>query len=169
MIYTQVLNRGGKGVKSPVDDMNTVVAILGDFDATFPDLKGLPHDADRVPGRDLANVVASCLRQGGLAIVGPECEEPFFAVRCGSGREQVKVLCYIYKPKAGVWVVEAGWRQRVLDRLRGRGKPQGLNAVLASLHEGLMREPRVREMRWFAKLPADPFGEVEFRLGPFSN
>jgi hypothetical protein len=149
--------------------MNTVVAIRGDFDATFPDLKGLPHDADRVPGRDLANVVANCLRRGGLAIVGPEYEEPFFAVRCGSGREQIEVLCYIYEPKAGVWVVEAGWREGFLDRLRGRGKPQGLNTVLTSLHEGLLGEPRVREMRWFGRLPADPFGEVEFGLGPFSD
>jgi hypothetical protein len=149
--------------------MNTVVAIRGDFDATFPDLKGLPDDADRVPGRALANVVANCLRQGGLAVAGPEYEEPFFAVRCGSGREQIEVLCYIYEPKAGVWVVEAGWRQGFLDRLRGRGKPQCLNTVLASLHEGLMGEPRVREIRWFAKLPVDPFGEVDFRLGPFSD
>ena len=149
--------------------MNTVVAIRGDFDATFPDLKGLPDDADRVPGRDLADVVANCLRQCGLATVGPEYEEPFFAVRCGSGREQIEVLCYIHEPKRGVWVVEAGWRQGLLDRLRGRGKPQDLDALLGSLHEGLMREPRVREMRWFTKLPADPFGEVSFGLGPFSD
>jgi hypothetical protein len=149
--------------------MNTVVAIRGDFDATFPDLKGLPDEADRVPGRDLADVVASCLRRDGLAIVGPEYEEPFFAVRCGSGREEIEVLCYIHEPKAGVWVVEAGWRPGLLDRLRGRGKPQGLNALLVSLYEGLLREPRVHEMRWFATLPADPFGEVEFGVGPFSD
>ena len=149
--------------------MNTVVAIRGEFDATFPDLKGLSHDADRDPGRDLANVVANCLRQGGLAIVGPEYEEPFFVVRCGSGREQVEVFRYIYEPKGGVWVVETGWRQTFLARLLGRGRPQSLNTVLVSLHEGLEREPRVREMRWFTTLPAKPFGQVEFGLGPFSG
>jgi hypothetical protein len=149
--------------------MNTVVAIRGDFDARFPDLKGLSRNADRVPGRELANLVAKWLRQGGLAIEGPEYEEPFFTLRHGMGRDRIEVLCYIYAPKAEVWVVEATWRQGFLSRLFGRGEPQGLNPLLVALHEGLMQEPKVREMRWFATLPADPYGQVAFGLGPFSG
>jgi hypothetical protein len=56
--------------------MSTVVATRGDFDARFPDLKGLPHGADRVPGRELANLVAKWLRQGRLAVERPEPKSP---------------------------------------------------------------------------------------------
>ncbi len=56
--------------------MNTVVAIRGHFDARFPDLKGLPRGADRVPGRDLANLVAKWLRRGRLAVERPELKCP---------------------------------------------------------------------------------------------
>ncbi len=147
--------------------MNTIVAIRGDFDAGFPDLKALPRDVDRVPGRELADLVARWLRQGGLVVEGPEYAEPFFILRHGGGREQIEVLCSIYDPQAGVWVVEATGRRGLLSRLLGRGQPPALSGVLAALHEGLGREPRVREMRWFARLPADPFGPVAFGSGPF--
>ena len=39
--------------------IRTAAALLGDFDPAFPDERGLGPDDDRVPGRDLAELVAA--------------------------------------------------------------------------------------------------------------
>ncbi len=149
--------------------MNSCVALRGEFDARFPDLKGLARDADRIPGRELAEIVSRGLRQAGIAIAGPVCEEPFFTLRCEAGGQTITLLCYLYAPDTGTWVVEAPQHQGFLSRLLRRPRTEGLRRVLEALHQTLLREPRVREMRWFAELPVEPFGKMPYGVGPFAG
>src|SRR5262249_12047543 len=97
---------------------------------------------------------------------GPFNEEPFFTLRCRVGERRFKILCYIYEPGAGVWVVECpptlGW----LARLRGRREEVELSRVVGALHESLQQDARVHEMRWFHKLQASPFSAGAFGATP---
>jgi hypothetical protein len=146
-----------------------VVALRGDFDARFPDLRGASPNEDRVPGRDLAECVLDGLRRRQIETAGPFYEEPFFALRCQVAGRKVEVLCYIYEPAAGTWVVEAVRTTGLLARLRGRTDLAEVSTVVGAVHETLLQERRVLETRWFLKLPATPFGNVPFSTSPFGD
>ena len=140
--------------------IRTAAALLGDFDPAFPDERGLGPEDDRVPGRDLAELVAAGLREQGLGVDGPSCDEPFFVVSCRSGEVRYQVLCGLLEPKErdSVWIVECprtlGW----WARLRGRSEEAELTRVVTALHEVFTASPRVRQVRWFDDdVPPDAF------------
>ena len=148
--------------------LNRIVAIRGDFDARFPESQTWSAGGDRVPGRDLAELVLEGLRRRGLEAEGPIDEEPFVAVRCRVGERQFVILCYIYEPrgKDSVWVVECPTTLGLLARLRGGSEEPELRTVLGAVQESLLHDARVREMRWFSRLPASPFSADIFSVVP---
>jgi hypothetical protein len=146
-----------------------VVALRGDFDATFPDLREVLPDQDRVPGRDLAECVVAGLRRRRIETAGPFYEEPFFELRCQVAGRRIDVLCYILEPTARTWVVEVVRKTGFLARLRGSAAEAEVTAVVEAVHETLLRDSRVREARWFSELPASPFGNVSFSVSPFAD
>ncbi len=150
-------------------NVNNVVALRGGFAATFPDFrKLLPHE-DRVPGRDLAECVLAGLRRRQIETTGPYCEEPFFTLHCLVAGRSIEVLCYIYEPDAGTWVVEVLRKTGFLSRLTGRNDDAEVSTLVGAVHDALIHDRRVRETRWFSKLPADPFGNVSFSASPFAG
>jgi len=147
--------------------VKSVVAIRGDFDARFPDSRGASPNEDRVPGRDLAECVLAGLRRRQIETAGPFYEEPFFVLRCQVAGRKIEVLCYIYEPAARTWVVEAVRTTGLLASLRGRNDDAEVSTVIEAVHQALLQDSRVRETRWFSKLPASPFGNVSFSVSPF--
>ncbi len=55
----------------------TTAAILADFEPNFPSLSGLGNDADRIPGRDLAQMIASGLEENVLKLLVQLSRNPF--------------------------------------------------------------------------------------------
>jgi len=149
--------------------VKTIVALRGDFDATFQDLRHLPPEQDRVPGRELAECVLGGLRRRQIETTGPFCEEPFFELRCQVAGRRIEVLCYIYEPKAQTWVVEVVRRTGLLARLKGGAADAEVTTVVEAIHETLLQNGQVREARWFSELPASPFGNVSFSVSPFAG
>jgi hypothetical protein len=149
---------------------DTVVALKAAFDPTFPDLRDVGKDEDRIPGRDLGELVAEGLKRHGLEAQGPSNEEPFFVVRCKSGRFDYGILCYIYEPAEDpVWVVECPRKLGFLAKLRGQSEESELGAVVSAMHDILRDDPRVKEMRWFRELPPVPWGEeTKYDTSPMS-
>jgi hypothetical protein len=148
-------------------NVRNIVALRGDFDSTFPDLREALPDQDRVPGRDLAECVLAGLRGRRIETSGPFYEEPFFELRCQVAGRRIEVLCYIYEPAAGTWVVEVVRKTGFLAWLRGGNDDEEVNTVVGAVHDALLRDGRVREARWFSRLPAGPFGNVSFSASPF--
>jgi hypothetical protein len=140
--------------------LNTI-AITGDFDFMFPDLKGLPDDADRVPGRDLAVLILNGLRKYGFDTTDIIYDEPFFMIICISCDLKYQVLCFIYDPNplAPVWIVQVPKKLGFWDRLMGKSEDSQLKPVLDAIEYTLGSDKRVKEMRWFNKLPAKPFNK----------
>ena len=148
--------------------MNTVVAIKGTFDPTFPPSTWLPMKRERVPGRELAELIQSGLSQRGFNAEEVSYEEPFYVTRCRSGNYRYEILSYIYDPdEAGaVWVVECAPQLGLWAKLMGKTEAQELGAVLKAINETLRGDSRVKEGRWFTKLPASPFAAEKYGRSP---
>ena len=143
----------------------TAAAVAGDFDPVFPDLRGLPKNADRVPGRDLANLVATGLQSEGFDVEGPTNEEPFFAVVCSSGGVQFEILCFIYVPdgRNSLWQVHCQRNLGWFSRLLGKSEEDELVDVVLAIHKVLTTSPRVGAVRWYKE--EVPFDGMEHKSG----
>jgi hypothetical protein len=149
--------------------VKSVVALRGDFNAAFPDLRHVLPDQDRIPGRDLAECVLAGLRSRQIETAGPFYEEPFFELRCQVADRRIEVLCYIYEPTAGTWVVEVVRKIGFLAWVKGGAADAEVTTVVEAIYQTLLQDGRVREARWFSKLPASPFGNVSFSVSPFAG
>ena len=87
---------------------HTTVALRGDFNPNFPDLKRVKKDDDRMPGRDLADLIFFGLKEKDLKVSSPINEEPFFVIKCCSGHFEYEITCCLFEPKneQSVWVIE---------------------------------------------------------------
>lgn len=136
------------------------VAFHADFDASFPDLAGLPDDADRIPGRELGEIIVDGLRSRGLAASDLEDDEPFFSTECRIADKEYSVLCYLYDPEPAqpVWVVDIQRPTGLLARLFGKSKPEDIKPIVDAIDATLSECPRVHgKLRWFSgDLPLDP-------------
>ncbi len=112
--------------------------------------------------------MVSGLRKRGFQVSDIECEEPFFVTRCRSGEDQYEVLSYIYTPdkKDPVWVVECLPTIGFLGKLFGKSEDTQIAPVLNAVDETLRNYPHVREMRWFADLPSEPFSVDSYETSP---
>lgn len=149
--------------------MNTVVALKGTFNATFPRLSWLPKGGDRVAGRELGELITSGLRERGFNAEDVSYQEPFFVTRCWSGDYQYKILSYLYYPDEvePIWAVECVPKLGFLAKLLGKSEEVELAALLGAIHDTLLVDARVRDQRWFKKaLPASPFSVSEYALSP---
>lgn len=148
--------------------MNTVVAIKGTFDARFPEFTWLPKKGDRVPGRELGELITAGLRQRGFAAEDVSYEEPFFTTRCQSGNYRYEVQSFIYVPGEtdAVWAVDCPPTLGAWARFSGKSEDAELSAVLIAIHETLKNDARVIDMRWFKELPAEPFSVLQYGRSP---
>jgi hypothetical protein len=148
--------------------INTVAAIRANFDTKFPDLTGLPKGKDRLPGREFGDFVVEGLRKRGFQASDNQCEEPFFVTWCRSGDWEYKVFCYLYTPDEAspVWVVECPATIGFWGKLTGKSEERELSAVLAAIDDTLKSDARVKETRWFADLPAEPFSAKKYAISP---
>jgi hypothetical protein len=148
--------------------MNTVVAIKGTFDANFPELTWLPKKGDRVPGRELAELITEGLRQRGFDAEDVSYEEPFFTTRCQSGDYRYEVLSYIYVPAGAdaVWAVDCAPTLGTWAKLTGKSEEAEHGAVLIAIHDTLKKDARVIDMRWFKDLPGEPFSVQKYGRSP---
>jgi hypothetical protein len=146
---------------------HTAVAIKGNFDASFPDLRNVKKGEDRIPGRCFGELVVQGLVRHGLQATGPLNEEPFFAVPCRSGDYEYRVLCYLLEPgQDPVWVIECPRNFGFIAKWRGKSEEAELGAVVMAIHETLKNDSHVREIRWFQKLPDTPFEESRYGITP---
>ena len=124
---------------------HTAAAFKGEFDPSFPP-GSLKSNEDRIPGRDLATLVAGGLLAHGLQAGEPVNEEPFFAVSCRSGDIDYQILCYLLEPGSDpIWVVECARTLSAIARWRGKSEEAELGAVVMAIHETLQEDSRVRE------------------------
>ena len=150
--------------------MNTVVAIKGTLDVTFPQSTWFPTKGERVPGGELAELIQKGLSQHGFDAEEVSYEEPFFVTRplCHSGNYRYEILSYIYYPDEtdAVWAVECAPRLGFWARLLGKSEDSELGAVLKAIDETLRNDSRVREKRWFKDLPGSPFAAQRYGRSP---
>lgn len=150
--------------------MNTVVAIRGDFDPTFPDLKSLPKGQDRLPGRALAELVVSGLRKRGFNASDVMNEEPFFVTRCRSGDYEYQILsCLAYADDtAPVWEVSCPPTIGFWGKLFGKSEEKELGPLLDAILDTLKSDGRIKEMRWFREpsISPDPFAAKNYATSP---
>jgi hypothetical protein len=148
---------------------HTAVAFKGKFDPSFPSESLNPH-RDRIPGRDLASLVAGGLLARGLQASEPVNEEPFFTISCRSGEIDYQILCYLLEPGTDpVWVVECARTLSAIARWRGRSEEVQLGAIVMAIHDTLQKDPRVVDLRWFPELPGSPFEEDLYDTSPASS
>ncbi len=148
---------------------HTSAALKGEFDPSFP-RGSLKSDEDRIPGRDLASLVASGLRAHGLDAGEPVNEEPFFIISCRSGDFNYQVLCYLLEPGSDpIWVVECARTLSAIARWRGKSEEAELGAVVLAIHKTLEKDARVRDIRWFRELPGSPFEQSWYDTSPESG
>ena len=121
-----------------------------------------------MPGRQLGELVSSGLRKRGFEAEDVSYEEPFFVTLCRSGEIEYEVLSYIYWPdkRDRIWAVDCSPRLGFIPKLFGRSEESKLGAILGAIHDILKSEPRVRKMRWFKDLPAEPFAVRRYALSP---
>jgi hypothetical protein len=148
--------------------MNRVVAIRASFDPKFPDLNSLPKGQDRLPGRELGDLVVRGLRKHGFQVSDLECEEPLFVTRCRSGDGEYKILCYVYTPDPvdPVWVVECPPTIGFLGKLMGKSDDRQIGPIVEAIHDTLRIDSHIRETRWFADLPFEPFSVARYDTSP---
>ena len=148
--------------------MNLAAAMRGEFDATFPSLRSLPKNGDRVPGRPLGDLVADGLRARGFTTSDVQCEEPFFVTRCRSGERTYPVAAYLaYLDHTGpAWVVSCRRTIGFLGRLLGKSEDIELTRVLEAIDDALKKDGRITDIRWFPDVPYDPFSQTEYALSP---
>jgi hypothetical protein len=148
--------------------MNTVVAIKGTFDARFPEVTWLPKQGERMPGRELAELITDGLRQRGFDAKDVLYEEPFFTTRCQSGKYRYEVLSYIYVPEEAdaVWAVDCAPTLGTWAKLTGKSEDAELGALLIAIYDTLKNDSRVIDMRWFEELPAKPFSVQKYGRSP---
>jgi predicted RNase H-like HicB family nuclease len=143
------------------------VSFKGTFDASFPDLRTIKEGDDRIPGRDLGELIVGGLLRRGLQASGPVNEEPFFVVPCPSDQYNYRILCYVLEPGPDpVWVVECPRLLGFMAKWRGESEENELGAVVTAIDETLKSDSRVREMRWFKELPISPFEESKYDTSP---
>lgn len=145
-----------------------MVAIRGDFDATFPDLKSLPKGQDRIPGRPLAELVVSGLRKRGFNASDVKNGEPFFVTRCRSGNYEYQVLSYLAyaDDTAPAWEVSCPPTISFWGKLFGKSEQKTLGSLLDAIHDTLKTDGRIKEMRWFTKPSYDPFSAKKYAISP---
>jgi hypothetical protein len=113
--------------------VKSVVAIRGELNASFPDLRSLKPGDYRVPGRDLAELILVGLKRHGIDVEGPFYDEPFFTIRCRVSKETIEIQCYIYEPAEGVWIVEATPKLGFIDKLLVRHRDAALSTARRSM------------------------------------
>ena len=147
--------------------INTSAAIRGNFH--HRPKPGAAEESE-LPGRDLAELVEQGLRRVGFAIEGVVYEEPFFVVRCRVGQFEYELLSYLFDPHDvnPVWVVDCPSRLGFFDKWFARSKNAEYASVLQAIHRTLISDHRVREVRWFRSLPADPFSAEGYSRIPLS-
>lgn len=148
--------------------MNLAATMRGEFDETFPDLSSLPKGADRVPGRRLGELVVEGLRQRGFTTSDVQYKEPFFVTRCRSGKRTYPIVAYLaYSDDMGpVWAVYCQRTIGFWDRLVGRYEEKELSRVLEAIHDVLLQNSRITDIRWFPEPPFDPFSEKKYGISP---
>ena len=148
--------------------MNLAAAMRGNFDATFPDLRSLPKDADRVPGLTLGELVVNGLRACGFTTSDVQYEEPFFVTRCRSGERTYPILAYLaYSDDTGpAWVVSCQRTVGFLGRLLGKSEDRELTTVVEAIDDTLRKDGRITDVRWFADPPFDPFSQAKYDTSP---
>ena len=148
--------------------MNTAAALKAYFNAVFPHLDQLKKGEDRLPGRELAEVVVAGLRKRGFQTTDVKCEEPFFTTVCSLGSFKYEILSYIYVPDEidPIWAVECPSPVGFFARLSGKSDKHEHGTLLDALHDVLNDEPKIREIRWFKELPGAPFEEGKYGTSP---
>ena len=151
--------------------MNTTVAMRTAFAATFPDLRSLAKGQERVPGRQLGQLVAKGLRARGVEDSDVQYEEPLFVTRCRSGEHVYPIFSSVlYPEKSGApWVVSCERQISFWGRLLGRSEEKDMGLVLDAIDDTLRNDARITDMRWFKDAPCDPFSEKKYATSPRSE
>ena len=153
------------------NQMNTVVALRGQFSAVFPELNTIKEGQDRIPGRELADFLHNGLKSHGFEVSEIENVEPLFSIKCKSGQLTYEILVSLYDPDAEqpIWVIECPCKLGILAKLMGKKEDEELRTILAGIYSALSQKDKVWEMRWFKNLPAEPYSEVSYDLYPWGQ
>ena len=130
-----------------------------DYDATL-------GDGPELPGRQLAEDIAASLRELGRSPLGVFNEEPFWAIRFASGSRTLDVLVGLYLPDEerdkAIWWVSVPSSLGFFDRLFRKAEGPSTILLLEAINAALQSDDRIRDVRWFKELPAEPYESSKY-------
>lgn len=126
-----------------------------------------------LPGRQLAEDLASGLRDLGHEVSGVTNDEPFWAVNIKLPKQSISLLVYLYYPNPdpgqAIWSVSIPFKLGLFSKLAGKQPDAAVVAVAQAVDMALQKCGKVYDIRWFKELPAEPFKASQYSAQPIAQ
>ena len=126
-----------------------------------------------LPGEQLARDLMLALEGTGYSSLEVVNEEPFWVIRIPADPKPIDVDVGLFLPaeirEKAIWWVSVPSRLGGFARLLGKPEDPQIIELLEALHTVLQTHPNIVDVRWFKKLPAEPYRSSKFANHPIAN